>query len=291
VYDCFTFFNEIELLKVRIEELYDVVDYFVVTEATQTFTGEPKRLHFLDHAEEFAKYKEKIIHLIVDDFPAPTSNHYQDRWTREAFQRNAAFRGLNRCTNDDIIFISDVDEIPNQQAVRQVKEYFHRVRVRGRNVRDENQWICQLDMRLFLFFLNYEGSRGWNGAAKAAPFWMVKKMPLWNLKILHHTNPHLHQIHNGGWHFHSMVGGDNEKLALKLRSAYLYEPQKDFCFGVSNDWVANLSNVETWEGHTEDFVKWSSDNNSCQIVPVDDSYPKYILDHIEHFKDLGWLKQ
>lgn len=67
IYDCFTFFNEIELLKIRFEELYNVVDKFVLVEATQTFTGEPKELFFLKNKNLFSKYEDKIIHVVVDD--------------------------------------------------------------------------------------------------------------------------------------------------------------------------------------------------------------------------------
>src|SRR5258708_40108162 len=110
IYDCFVFFNELELLKVRFEELYDKVDHFVLVEAKQTFCGDPKPLYFAENAEKFAQYKHKIIHIVVDEFPPPANNlEHEDWWVRHEFQLNAALRGLEGCHNDDIILISDLD--------------------------------------------------------------------------------------------------------------------------------------------------------------------------------------
>jgi hypothetical protein len=288
VYDCFTFFNEVELLKVRFEELYDSVDYFVLVEATQTFCGGSKPLYFLDHIHDFAQYKDKIIHVVVDDFPMPTSDPAQDRWTREAFQRDAILRGLVHCNQDDLIFISDLDEIPNKQAIRQVKNYFRRLNHSAVTKISESRLICELHMKLFLFFLNCESPYGWKGAVKAAPYWLVKKKLPWNLKILHMHDRNLHKIYNAGWHFHNLFGS-KQTLVDKLNSCYRYNPGRDFANGISQDWISTLSTVENWEHNSEGFMQWTLTTFGYQIVVLDDSYPQYILDHREYFRDLGWF--
>jgi beta-1,4-mannosyl-glycoprotein beta-1,4-N-acetylglucosaminyltransferase len=126
IYDCFIFYNELELLKLRLSELYDHVDHFVLCEATVTFQGKPKPLYFDLHKAEFEPFADKIIHVIVDDAePAketPQDAQTQDYdpviWNREHFQRNALRRGLTSAAEDDIIIISDCDEIIRPDTVK-----------------------------------------------------------------------------------------------------------------------------------------------------------------------------
>jgi len=74
IYDCFTFFNELDLLEIRLNVLKDVVDRFVLVEATQTFTGRPKPLYYKENAARFAAFADRIIHVVVDDFSAADSD-------------------------------------------------------------------------------------------------------------------------------------------------------------------------------------------------------------------------
>lgn len=69
IIDCFPFFNEFELLEIRLKELWDTVDYFVIAEANITQSGIPKPYYLLDNWERFRPYAEKIIHVMVDDMP------------------------------------------------------------------------------------------------------------------------------------------------------------------------------------------------------------------------------
>lgn len=112
IWDCFTFFNELDILELRLAELDACVDRFVIVEATKTFANEPKPLHFGDNRERFARYLPKIVHVVVDDLPDEG-----DAWDREAFQRNAVARGVTDAAPDDVIMISDVDEIPFPEHV------------------------------------------------------------------------------------------------------------------------------------------------------------------------------
>lgn len=268
IYDCFTFFNETELLKVRLEELYDSVDHFVLVEATHTFCGESKPLYFAENRAQFKQYEDKIIHVVVDDFPPSTIDPCQDRWTREEFQRNAMLRGLTQCDPNDIILIGDLDEIPNQSAICKIRSFFENLK--PLTVKQENQFVCELHMRLFLFYLDCESPLGWNGAVKAAPYWLVKKRLPWNLKILHMHDANLPKIYHAGWHFHGLLTND-QSLIVKLRSCYLYDS-------------------ENWVHCADEFFNWTLDTYGFMIVPVDDSYPQYIRNHKGYFQRLGCFK-
>ena len=84
VYDCFPFFNELELLELRFVELNDVVDRFVIAEAPVTHAGKPKPMSFLEKRDRFKPWLDKIIHVVVDDMPTGTND-----WARENHQRNS----------------------------------------------------------------------------------------------------------------------------------------------------------------------------------------------------------
>lgn len=120
VYDCFTFKDELDLLALRLDLLRDVVDHFVLVEATETFSGRPKPLVFAKHRDRFGEYSDKIIHVVVDDLPKVDS-----RWLRERAQRNAIRRGLGTAQPDDLLIIADVDEIVSPEVVERMRTSVH----------------------------------------------------------------------------------------------------------------------------------------------------------------------
>ena len=117
--DCFLFYNEMDMLHLHLEELYDVVDKFVLVESTTTFVGNPKELFFEKHRDRYSKYLDKIVHVVVDDTPK-----MNNPWNAERFQRDAIDRGLSQIDlNDhDIIIIGDVDEIPDVDTLSRLHE-------------------------------------------------------------------------------------------------------------------------------------------------------------------------
>src|SRR4051812_40271897 len=113
--DCFTFYNELDILEIRLRELYDVVDRFVLVEATHTHKGDPKPLHYATNRARFASWNDKIRHIVIGDLPVGDNLAAIRR--REMGQRNAILLGLMDAQDDDIVLISDVDEIPRKSAV------------------------------------------------------------------------------------------------------------------------------------------------------------------------------
>lgn len=111
IFDAFLFFNELDLLKIRLEELKDVVDRFVLVEAPVTFSGASKPLYFELHREIFSEYADRMTHHIVTDMPRFTRTN---RYIRQFHQRDSIGTALERagCTPDDVVLVSDVDEIP-----------------------------------------------------------------------------------------------------------------------------------------------------------------------------------
>jgi hypothetical protein len=122
VFDCFIFYNELKMLKFRLTEHNDFVDTFILVEATKTFSGKSKPLYFQENKEMFSEFLHKILHIVVDDMPDFDSP--QISWIREIHQRCAIQRGIEQIQPDenDIILISDVDEIFYHTFIKSLKE-------------------------------------------------------------------------------------------------------------------------------------------------------------------------
>lgn len=116
-FDGFPLFNEIDLLELRLNALWDVVDTFVIVEVKETFTGNPKPMCMLDHEERLAKYMHKIRYVIVESFPPGMTD-----WDNEAYQRNEIQRELSDVLPDDILIFSDLDEIQRARVVKSIIE-------------------------------------------------------------------------------------------------------------------------------------------------------------------------
>ena len=115
IYDCFTYFNEDLILDLRFNILYKHVDYFVIIEGNKTHSGQLKKKNF--DIKKFIKFKKKIKYYFVE-MPNNMSS-----WQLENFQRNQIIRGLKYANGDDIILISDCDEIPDiQYSIENIKD-------------------------------------------------------------------------------------------------------------------------------------------------------------------------
>jgi beta-1,4-mannosyl-glycoprotein beta-1,4-N-acetylglucosaminyltransferase len=121
VIDCFTFYNELEILELRLKELYDVVDKFILVEAEKTHKGENKRFVFEENQWRFKQWMDKIVHVKVY-YPS----HINDAWGREKFQRNSFMPTLYSLglADEDVVFITDVDEILNPERVNYIKSSY-----------------------------------------------------------------------------------------------------------------------------------------------------------------------
>ena len=284
VYDSFLFFNEIDLLKLRMEILKDVVDHFVIVESTTTFSSKDKKLFYDGSKELFKEFSDKIIHVVIDNTPATFStlnyisnpstssdilenkilkhieestgwdrnNPNHNQWGVETYQRESIARGLIDCRDDDIIIISDVDEVPNPVEVNNIKDSFHGV------------YAFRQDM--YFYYLNMLKERNWSGP-KACSFEKLKTISLNSLRRDEHTTTTISQ---GGWHF-SFMGG--EKKIIEKIEAYAHQE-------FNND-------------HIKCNIKNNIDNNNDLFfrgqltqVPIDETYPKYLLENLDKYSEM-----
>ncbi|HEV2340142.1 MAG TPA: hypothetical protein VGT05_05330 [Patescibacteria group bacterium] len=195
-YDCFTFYNELELLSIRLHELDSVVDKFVLVEGTVTFTNKKKKLFFEENKNKFGEFKNKIIHVIVDDNPE-TNNP----WEIERFQFNAIKRGLQDAEKGDIIMLSCVDEIPRAELVN----------IWSKKDQTEIKVFLQ---RLSYYYLNYvrADNNFWEGTKMVSKAQLSQYVDLYTIR----QNPAKIRIPESGWHF-SYMGGV-EKIQQKISS-------------------------------------------------------------------------
>jgi len=119
--DCFTFFNELDLLEIRLKYLYNVVDYFVIVEADTSFNGDVKQMVFKDNIARFEPFMEKIIFVPIN--MKYFENKNKVAWEREEYQRNCIQKGIDTLNllDTDLVLISDIDEIPNKDILISLK--------------------------------------------------------------------------------------------------------------------------------------------------------------------------
>ena len=155
IYDCFPLFNELDLLEIRLELLYDKVDYFVISECDYTFSGLPKPFYFEENKDKFSKYMDKIIHLknydteqftnlqnkydgklgeqyqkIIDRLnymiDKPETDYGKGHWCRDYLHKELTMLKIIDCNPDDIILFGDCDEIPNPEKISDVIELINK---------------------------------------------------------------------------------------------------------------------------------------------------------------------
>ncbi len=159
IFDCFQFYNELDLLEVRLAELYLVVDRFVLVEATYTHAGAAKPLYYADNRARFAAYADKIVHIVVAEDPGGFA------WNREAYQRDAILRGLGECRPSDMILISDADEILRAPVVERLRWESDGGAGMGAGM-GATLFAPHLD--IFLYFLDLKAPDPWVSVAAAA---------------------------------------------------------------------------------------------------------------------------
>ena len=282
IYDSFLFFNELEILKLRMNILNDVVDYFVVVESTITFSSKPKQLLFQENKHLFDEFKDKIIHVIVDDTPtsfleinyikdcktdydilknkilkyvdeSPNWPREQFQWGIETYQRESIIKGLTGCNDNDIIIVSDVDEIPNPLEITNLKN-------------SDINYVFEFKQNMFFYYINMLKQTDWSGP-KSCSFKTLKNISLNSLRQNIHTT---NIINNGGWHF-SFMGGE-EKIIEKIES---YAHQE-----YNNPYI---------KGNIKDNIKNNMDpffRGYLTKIDINLTYPKYILDNLEKYKHL-----
>jgi len=204
LYDCFMFFNELDLLELRLMELYDHVDHFVLVEGNRTHVGNPKEFIYENNKERFKKWADKIIHVKVDDFPP---DRPEIPAFLENFHRNQIVRGLTEAKPGDRIMVSDIDEIPNMEIVKKYLDY--------------PGWI-HFKCDLFYYYVNNQTANGFGGVVMS-PFELMTSPQRMRMMAIRKSawwgsGGHDNVIVNSGWHYSYLSGGDPARVKIKANN-------------------------------------------------------------------------
>ena len=266
IYDCFQYFNEENVLEIRLNVLNEFVDFFVIVESTTDHQGNNKKLNF--NIKKFRTFEKKIIYIVVDDtLNSVKKPHLGQNSLVERHQRNSILKGLKNCREDDLVIISDVDEIPDLTKL----DLF--------NKKNRYGVFLQKKFDYKLNLLN-ETEGEWHGSKIClkknlkSPQWLrdlkFKKYPFWRIDKIRD----LQIIKDGGWHFSYLQSPDS--ILKKIYS---------FSHGEHNKpEFANQENIKEKIKMKENIFGLKF---SYKKVDIDHTYPKYITENKEKLKE--WI--
>ncbi len=258
VFNLLPFNDELAMLRIRLDEMADWVDHFVIVEARETFTGRPKPLHFDQAKAAFAAHADKITHVVVDAFPDGIATP----WARDFYQRDKAIEGLSGCcAEDDLVLITDADEIVRRSAVE-----------------DFDGQIARLTMSRYCFFLNYRPSSGPGLKRRDGPTGAIVRAR----HLAHHGASYLRfwfsryrndwcALPNAGWHF--MSAKTPAAIADKYRS---YAHQEHDPGKVDEAYLADRLAA----------IRSGKAKKGWERCEIDQSYPECIRRRPEELADL-----
>ena len=294
IYDLITFSHELDLLDIRLNYLNDIVDFFVITESRQTFTGLEKELNFYNNRDLFKSFASKIIYLEAPSITnIPTIKDYQDNqscwscWTREHFQMNYSLSLLlDELVDDNILIIKPNDEIPRKEILQKhlsdittprccVQDlFFYKLNLMAVNNQktidllnsnpEHNNIRHRLDNSI-------GKSYKWYGSVISQKKYISKHF--WPNQ--HHQKPFMDMIENCGWHYTYV--SKEEDILTKIKSFshadYFRDNQSD-----------NIESIkQAIKNHTEIIP---ADRELIRIELNENNCPLYIIQNINKFQHL-----
>lgn len=264
IYDCFQYFNEDHIVDLRLNILNEHVDYFIISESTKTHQGKTKKLNF--NIENFPKFKKKIKYLVADyKIDKDFDKHTGGESPIEQHQRNSLITGIRDANDEDLIILSDSDEIPDLTKLNEIKK---------------NKKYIAFSQRMFMYKLNFQNldESNWIGSKITKKKYLTTMQELRNLKFkkypLWRLDKRNLQIINGGWHFSFLQKPDD--IITKITS---------YSHGEFNTpEIINKKEIEEKIKSGQDIF---NRGNKLKTINLDNSFPKYILENKIKFKE--WI--
>ncbi|MBQ6976558.1 MAG: hypothetical protein IJQ16_08430 [Selenomonadaceae bacterium] len=283
VYDCFTFYNEFELLELRLKSLWDIVDYFVIVEADKNHTNKPKPFYFAERKDEFKEFLPKIrnIQLNVDiDYKGVGD------WSIENGQRNGILYGLSDAAPDDLIFISDADEIPAPDILKRINENKTPL-ITFCALAPPNGCVLKVPCQILIpasslleyspitmeqtfhyYYFDWVAKSRWTGTV------LTKRKNLINPQSARNAKDKFAFIPDGGWHFSYMGGVD--KIINKMTSIV-----------EGNEFVKHANKNLTDKERVKECMRTGKDIYGRKNIPESQFYPydisKINLPYLDEF--------
>ena len=288
------FFDEEMLLDLRLNLLDKYVHKFVITEAKYTHNGNQKKLLF--DINKFSKFKNKINYIVVEKDPPDlekinsndshqilSAKRQSNAYKRHIYQLEETKLGISEADKNDLIIISDLDEIPNLENL---------------NFKNIKEKLIFFKQKMFYYKLNlFYRSMPWFGSkacrkkhfksAKWLQWIKNKKYPLWRFDILFSNKKYndIYYVNNGGWHFTNIKSP--ESIEKKLKNFVHY---KDFeSSGLTfEDLKKIISEKRVMYSHIMDKKekKWG-EGEKLQKLKLEEM-PKYIVENYKKYRE--WLE-
>ncbi len=276
VYDCFPFFNELDILNLRLHILDPYVDRFVIEEARYTFSGQEKELCFEKTKEMFREFLPKIDYIVVDERGEGMVTHIRDK-----FQKNHLINGLKDASDTDVILLSDVDEIPNPETLKRIIEEF------------DSDKIYHLAQRLFYCYLNLEEVSGklLSITGEFPPGKRISERKMWlgtkvfskksipdtgiiEMREISPSDPRSIRVSNGGWHFGYMGSHHETDVSKRIGEKVIAAAHQEY-------------NTEDILIEAEDRMMLGEDmfrrDSEYERVNIDETFPAYLREHMEEY--------
>lgn len=285
IYDCFQFYFEFEILKIRFEELYDIVEKFLIVESSHTHSGKPKPFYLSENLNKFKKYKNKIEILRFSN-----NNPNWDAIKRNNVQRAAIDLLIREVEPDpqDLIIISDADEIPNKAKLEELKELrnVNAILEMSLYIRKFNLYFGKWAQTRIISYKDFQSTQKTKRDVfikNAIPQMRFRFSPFLRINPFFSASstdsrigcwiPNkkkklaIEVIPNGGWHFTQIYDMNRIKEKIEAMSHRELVPEHK----IDADFMDSTR------------ATYGLDKDG-DIVPLDNSYPKYILDNLHEFR-------
>ena len=284
IVDCFLFFQELDILEIRLEYLYDYVDKFIVVEANESFAGNKKEFNFEKNLHLFKKYIDKIHYYKIKDrhknydllmkylnknknlklkkIKEHLNNHnYYDKkklsWVLEAYHRECIHLPLSKLCNDkDTIIFSDIDEIPELKLVKNINNI-------------QTPAVCK--QKEFKYFLNLYSNNKWVGSS-ILKYSQIKSN---SLNIIRKESKRLRNLYPGGYHFTSI--GNEKNIINKIENWGHQE------FNLS---IIKKNVYENIINGRDIFYRFGEAKNKIISIQNDEFYDKKMQSILRKYNDL-----
>ena len=293
IFDCFMFYDEELLMDIRMNILDDFVDYFVIVESKYFHNGKERNLKF--DINNYSKFKDKIIYIVHDEKPngiwkidkddkKDVISHKKivNAHLRENHQRNFIEKGLNKSKDDDLILISDVDEIPNLESI---------------DLRKIKNKIIMFEQNIFYYKLNrylhgfkWFGTKACKKKELVSPQWLrnVKssKYPFFRIDTFFSNSKYTDKfyIKNGGWHFSNLK--NSVDIELKLKSYLHHHDYEEEELGQEKIEELIKNNSTIYDMFVDKTSSKYGDGSRKQLEKFEiNKLPLYIQKNLNRFKD------
>ena len=287
IFDCTTYFDEELLMDVRFNILGEKVEKFIVVESCYSHSGKKKELNF--NINNYKKFKDKIIYIVIENEPDEINRDKNlksiDKRANSLKRIDQSYefmmKGIDSASNNDLIILSDNDEIPNLNSDQFLKS--------KSDILIFKQLFFYYKFDLLYDAMPWHGSKACKKNKLLSMPWLRnlknKKYPLWRLDTFFSNTKYsnLEIINDGGWHFTNLKSA--EDLFNKMKNGGHHNEFEDN--NINIEFIKEkINNHEVFYNHFLDQTDPNKWNNNYKLKPINvGELPDYISKNKDQFSD------